>query len=81
MENRIDAENVHHLIEQCESETLEFKKDNESPEKIGKYISALANSAALLGQTEAYMIWGIDDNTKEIVGTNFKPIWVNGFNE
>jgi len=73
MENRIDAENVHHLIEQCESETLEFKKDNESPEKIGKYISALANSAALLGQTEAYMIWGIDDNTKEIVGTNFKP--------
>ncbi|MFK4968567.1 hypothetical protein ACI1UG_10475 [Lactococcus garvieae] len=29
---------------------MEFKKDNESPEKIGKYISALANSAAMLGK-------------------------------
>ena len=37
---------------------------------IGKDISALANSAALYSKNCAYMIWGIDDTTHEIKGTN-----------
>ena len=69
----MDEEQLKYLIQQNESETIEFKKDNASPEKIGKYISALANSAAMLGKPEAYLIWGVDDDTKEIVGTQFKP--------
>lgn len=73
MENKLTVENLFYLISQEESETIEFKKDNIEAEKIGKYISALANSAALLGREEAYMIWGIEDSTKNIVGTNFKP--------
>lgn len=73
MENKIDAEALLYLISQEESEIIEYKKDNTDPEQIGKYVSALANSAALLGREEAYMIWGIEDKTKNIIGTTFKP--------
>jgi len=52
-----------------ETEWLEFKHDNYDPEMIGKDISALANSAALKEKSCAYMIWGIDDQTHDIVGT------------
>lgn len=54
-----------------ETEWIEFKTDYYSPEEIAKYVSALSNSAALYGRDYAYMIWGVDDSTHEIVGTNF----------
>ena len=38
---------------------------------IGKTISALANSAALYEKSCAYMIWGIDDKTHDLVGTKY----------
>ena len=38
---------------------------------IGQDISALANSAALHEKSCSYMLWGIDDGTHEIVGTEF----------
>lgn len=56
-----------------ETEWIEFKKDNINPEEIGEYISALSNSAALCGKTHGYVVWGIADQTHEIVGTNFRP--------
>ncbi|MEI6219140.1 MAG: ATP-binding protein, partial [bacterium] len=37
------------------------------------YLSALANSAALLQKKRAYIVWGIDDVTHSIVGTSFTP--------
>ncbi|HJI30077.1 MAG TPA: putative DNA binding domain-containing protein [Veillonellaceae bacterium] len=52
-----------------EKSWLEFKKDNYKPDMIGEDISALANSATLTGRDKAYMIWGIDDKTHEIIGT------------
>lgn len=65
---------VHRLRhEPAETEWLELKVNNEDPDKIGQYISALANSAALLDKSYAYMVWGIDDRTHEIVGTDFDP--------
>lgn len=48
---------------------LEFKHDNWSPEMIGQDVSALANGAALEERDCAYMLWGIDNKTHEIVGT------------
>lgn len=54
-----------------ETEWLEFKHNNYNPEIIGKDISALANSATYRGKDQAYMIWGIDDQTHEIKGTNY----------
>ncbi|MBQ9687436.1 MAG: putative DNA binding domain-containing protein [Oscillospiraceae bacterium] len=50
---------------------VEFKHDNYDPNMIGCDISALANSAALHEKSCAYMIWGIDDKTHDIVGTNY----------
>lgn len=42
---------------------------------IGQDISALANSAALYDKQTAYMIWGVDDNSHEIIGTELiKPL-------
>lgn len=35
-----------------EAEWVEFKHNNEDPEAIGEYISALSNSAALLGRVD-----------------------------
>src|SRR5579884_2425617 len=56
-----------------ETEWVEFKHNNANPEEIGEYVSALANSAALHGQETAYMAWGIEDGTNDVVGTTFKP--------
>ena len=64
-----------------ETEWLEFKHNNENKEMIGEYISALSNSAALHNKTNAYMIWGVDDETHEIFGTTFKPSTTTKGNE
>lgn len=64
---------IQQFRKQGENELLEFKKDNESPALIARSISALANSAALKGVANAYMVWGIQDATHEIVGTAFSP--------
>nr|DAH05837.1 MAG TPA: putative transcriptional regulator [Caudoviricetes sp.] len=54
-----------------ELQWVEFKHNNYKPEMIDKDISALANSATLCEKQRAYMIWGVDDTTHEIVGTEF----------
>lgn len=53
-----------------ETEWLEFKKNNDH--ELGEYISALSNSALLTGREYGYIIFGISD-TKEVVGTTFRP--------
>ena len=40
---------------------------------IGEYISALANAAALHGKARAYLLWGIENGTHAIAGTDFSP--------
>ena len=52
---------------------IEFKHNNYTPQEIGEYISALSNTAALFNQEHAFMIWGIDDKTHEVLGTTFSP--------
>ncbi len=37
-----------------ETEWVEFKQNQADPHKIGEYISALSNSAALLGKSSAF---------------------------
>lgn len=54
-----------------ELEWVEFKTNNKDPKTIGKTVSALANAATLGGMPCAYMVWGVDDTTHEIVGTDF----------
>ncbi len=52
---------------------IEFKHNNCDPQEIGEYISALSNTAALFNQEHAFLIWGIDDTTHEIIGSSFIP--------
>lgn len=56
-----------------ETEWVEFKVNNDNPQEIGEYISALANAAALAGKTRAYLLWGVTDDGHSIVGTTFDP--------
>ncbi len=56
-----------------ETEWTEFKVTFHEPETIGEYISALSNSAALVGKAFAYMLWGISDQDHSVVGTSFDP--------
>ena len=54
-----------------ETAWVEFKHNNYNPEMIGSDISALANGAALHEKNQAYMLWGIHNETHEIVGTDY----------
>lgn len=54
-----------------ETQWLEFKHNNYDPIMIGQDISALANGAALCEKSCAYMLWGIDNSSHEIVGTDY----------
>ena len=56
-----------------ESEWLEFKANRHDPQAIGEYLSALANSACLLGKPRGYLVFGIEDGTHAVVGTSFDP--------
>lgn len=57
------------LLLKDEYEWLDFKENWFNKDEIGEYISAIANGACLCGKEYGYIIWGVKDNTKEIVGT------------
>lgn len=56
-----------------ETEWIEFKVNNHRPEEIGEYISALSNSAALCREANAFLVWGVENESHKLVGTTFKP--------
>jgi ATP-dependent DNA helicase RecG len=60
---------------------VEFKQNNAEPQMIGEYLSALANAAALNGKAHAYLLWGVDDVSHDIVGTHFDPFTAKKGNE
>ncbi|HLP59182.1 MAG TPA: ATP-binding protein [Candidatus Deferrimicrobium sp.] len=58
----------------AETEWIEFKeaKNNFDFDKLGKYFSALSNEANLKNKSCGWLIFGIEDKTKRIVGTRFR---------
>jgi len=52
-----------------EHEWFDYKENWFSKDEIGEYISAISNGAALCGKEVGYLVWGIKDKTKEVVGT------------
>ena len=52
---------------------MEFKHNKAVPDDIGQLISALSNSAALVRKPWGYLVWGVEDATHRIIGTEFKP--------
>ena len=72
-----------HLVDELrqlarETEWVEFKKNFHPPQTIGEYISALANAACLKYKPKAYLFYGIEDGTHEVVGTSFDPYTEKG---
>lgn len=57
-----------------ETEWVELKRNNDNPREIGEYLSALSNGAALADKAFAYLLWGVDDSTRAIVGTTVTPM-------
>jgi len=57
-----------------ETETVEFKeaKESFSFDKIGKYFSALSNEANLKGHQVSWLVFGIKDKPRDIVGTTYR---------
>ncbi|MDP1645284.1 MAG: ATP-binding protein, partial [Thiobacillus sp.] len=63
------------LIERWENEVVEFKRagDGYSTDDIGKYFSALANEANLRDHDRAWLVFGVDNKTRKVVGTDYRP--------
>ena len=62
----------------AETEWLEFKRSRCAPQELGEYLAALANSACVVGKPTGYILFGIDDDTHNVVGTAFDPYTAKG---
>ena len=54
-----------------ETEWVEFKHNFHFKEEIGERISVLSNSAYLCSMPFEYIVFGIDDETHNVIGTDF----------
>lgn len=63
-----------HLIAHWENEVVEFKQanDNYSTSAIGEYFSALANEANLRAQERAWLVFGVDNRSRKVVGSTYR---------
>jgi ATP-dependent DNA helicase RecG len=60
------------LQEPHEGSWLEFKHNNCAPDIIGRTISACANAAMLADRDRAFIVWGIENKTKQRLGTTVR---------
>lgn len=62
------------LISRWENEIIEFKNvgDSYSTSDIGKYFSSLANEANLRDVEKAWLVFGVDNKSRSIVGTGYR---------
>lgn len=67
----IDKDYLKELIKNDECEQIEFKENRFDKYELGEYISAISNSATINNEDYGYFIWGINDKTHDVVGTNF----------
>jgi ATP-dependent DNA helicase RecG len=62
------------LMATWENEVVEFKQagNDYKTDKIGEYFSALANEANLRGYGQAWLVFGINNKTRSIVGSDYR---------
>ena len=70
---------LHILLEELvnlphEQQWVEFKLNAGSitNEQIGEYISGISNGATIANKPFGYIVWGVEDLTHQVKGTNFK---------
>ncbi|MDI6762921.1 MAG: putative DNA binding domain-containing protein [Thermodesulfobacteriota bacterium] len=59
--------------EPVETEWLEFKSSHSDAQHLGEYLSALANSACIHGKARGYIVFGVENKSRQVVGTAFQP--------
>ncbi|MDR1228919.1 MAG: putative DNA binding domain-containing protein [Azoarcus sp.] len=66
---------LHSLIATWENEVVEFKQagSDYSTDEIGKYFSALANEANLRGADGGWLVFGVNNKTRRVIGTDYRP--------
>lgn len=66
---------LHVLISAWENEVVEFKQagNDFSTDDIGKYFSALANEANLRGADGGWLVFGVNNKTRRVIGTDYRP--------
>ena len=52
-----------------EAEWLEFKVNQFEKDEVGRYVSGLANAAMLIEKQRAYLVFGVENETHNAVGT------------
>lgn len=62
------------LIDNWENEVVEFKEAGKDydKDKIGKYFSAISNEANLKGLQFGWLVFGVRNKTREIVGSDYR---------
>lgn len=75
MEQPEQTQLLNGLIATWENEVVEFKQasNDYSTDDIGKYFSALANEANLRGTESGWLVFGVNNKTRAVVGTDYRP--------
>lgn len=62
------------LIATWENEVVEFKQahNDYDTDKIGEYFSALSNEANLRGLERAWLVFGVSNKTRSVVGSDYR---------
>lgn len=65
---------LNNLLQDVEDEIVEFKEaaSNFDLNKLGYYVSAISNEANLKNKQYGWLIFGVKDKPRKIVGTNYK---------
>ncbi len=68
------SEVLKQLLRTGENEVVEFKQatNNYSTSKIGEYFSAMSNEANLRESDRAWLIFGVNNETRNVVGSNYR---------
>lgn len=74
MENTDLTQLLESLITTWENEVVEFKQagSDYSTDDIGKYFSALANEANLRGTDAGWLVFGVNNKTRRVAGTDYR---------
>lgn len=74
MEQQALQELLSGLIATWENEVVEFKRagNDYDTNKIGEYFSALANEANLRNVERAWLVFGVDNKTRSVVGSDYR---------
>jgi len=69
-----DIQLIEKLIANWEDETVEFKEAGRDfdTDRLGRYVSALCNEANLAGMDSAWLVFGVRNKTREVVGTSYR---------